>query len=253
MPKLNNFDIKLSILALFRKLKNIISSYTATTFEKKLIKKSLDYPFCRTHECVLWENIQIFNKIKKNIIDDSSIVECGVETGHSLVFFQHLLENYKIYNVMIYGYDTFEGVPEPSDNDIDSLNIPMKIEYQNRLHDDGKSGWNNVSLEEVKKNFVNNTSEKKDLKLIKGKVEDTLLNDENLPKKIFILKLDAPLYEATKIELEKLYPKIQKGGVCIIDNYGTYKGIKKAVDEYFKNKNIKLNYSKLNKRMTIFV
>ena len=38
MPKLNNFDIKLSILALFRKLKNIISSYTATTFEKKLIK-----------------------------------------------------------------------------------------------------------------------------------------------------------------------------------------------------------------------
>ena len=35
---------------------------------------------------MLWENIKIFNKIKKNIIDDSSIVECGVETGHSLVF-----------------------------------------------------------------------------------------------------------------------------------------------------------------------
>ena len=54
--------------------------------------------------------------------------------------------------------------------------------------------------------------------------------------KNFYFKIDAPLYEATKIELEKLYPKIQKGGVCIIDNYGTYKGIKKAVDEYFKNK-----------------
>jgi len=39
-----------------------------------------------------------------------------------------------------------------------------------------------------------------------------------------------------KIELKKLYPNVVKGGFIIIDDYGTWQGCKKAVDEYFKNK-----------------
>ena len=39
---------------------------------------------------------------------------------------------------------------------------------------------------------------------------------------------------STKKELEILYPRLNKGGVLIIDDYGHWKGSKKAVDEYFK-------------------
>jgi hypothetical protein len=56
-----------------------------------------------------------------------------------------------------------------------------------------------------------------------------------LPKKISILRLDTDFYESTKIELEVLFPRLVKGGVLIIDDYGFWKGAKKAVDEYFSD------------------
>ena len=48
--------------------------------------------------------------------------------------------------------------------------------------------------------------------------------------------MDTDFYESTKSELEILYPLLQKGGILIIDDYGHWKGCKKAVDEYFLNK-----------------
>ncbi len=69
--------------------------------------------------------------------------------------------------------------------------------------------------------------------MIQGKVEDTLVIKENVPKKISLLRLDTDWYESTKVELEILYPLLQKGGILIIDDYGHFKGCRKAVDEYF--------------------
>ena len=40
------------------------------------------------------------------------------------------------------------------------------------------------------------------------------------------------------IILENLYPRITKGGILMLDDYGTHPGETKAVDEYFQNKNI---------------
>ena len=58
-----------------------------------------------------------------------------------------------------------------------------------------------------------------------------------------MLRLDTDFYESTKVELEHLYPKIEKGGIIIIDDYGHWNGCKKAVDDYFSNKkNIYFNY-----------
>ena len=73
--------------------------------------------------------------------------------------------------------------------------------------------------------------------MIKGKVENTLKDDHsNLPRKISILRLDTDWYESTKVELEVLYPRLEKNGILIIDDYGGWLGSKKAVDEFFKNK-----------------
>jgi len=68
-------------------------------------------------------------------------------------------------------------------------------------------------------------------------VEQTLIN--NQPEKISLLRLDTDFYESTKSELEILYPKLVVGGIILIDDYGHWKGCRKAVDDYFKNeKNI---------------
>ena len=38
-----------------------------------------------------------------------------------------------------------------------------------------------------------------------------------------------------------LYPKLVKKGILIVDDYGHWKGSKKAVDEYFSNQEIQIN------------
>jgi hypothetical protein len=88
------------------------------------------------------------------------------------------------------------------------------------------------SYEEFCKNISKETSFE-NIKVIKGKVEDTLLEEMNLPENISILRLDTDWYESTKIELEILYKRLVKGGILILDDYGHWTGAKKAVDEYF--------------------
>jgi hypothetical protein len=67
-------------------------------------------------------------------------------------------------------------------------------------------------------------------------VEDTLKKEDNLPEKISILRLDTDFYDSTKVELEVLYPRLEKYGILILDDYGHFTGVRKAVDEYFRKK-----------------
>lgn len=48
---------------------------------------------------------------------------------------------------------------------------------------------------------------------------------------IAVLRLDGDLYESTKICLEHLYPRLSRGGFCIIDDY-QLAGCRMAVREY---------------------
>lgn len=63
---------------------------------------------------------------------------------------------------------------------------------------------------------------------------------ENPQLKISLLNLDTDIYEPAVTMLENLYSRIEKGGVLILDDYGTSPGETKAVDEYFKDKNIRI-------------
>ena len=62
-----------------------------------------------------------------------------------------------------------------------------------------------------------------------------------MPKKISFLRLDTDLYLTTKKQLEILYPRLNRGGILHIDDYGFFSGVRKAVDEYFQNKKIWLH------------
>ena len=45
-------------------------------------------------------------------------------------------------------------------------------------------------------------------------------------------ELDTDWYESTRHELQHLYPRLSQGGVLIIDDYGHWKGSRKATDEF---------------------
>ena len=101
--------------------------------------------------------------------------------------------------------------------------------------------WNRIeclsTLQEVQNNVksINYPIEK--IHFIKGKVEETIPNIM-IPEKIAVLRLDTDWYESTLHELEYLFPRLVKGGIIIIDDYGHWQGCKKAVDEYIEKNNI---------------
>ena len=66
------------------------------------------------------------------------------------------------------------------------------------------------------------------------------LCDENPDFKISLLNLDVDVYEPSVIILDYLFPLIVKGGILILDDYGTFPGETKAVDDYFKGQSIKI-------------
>ena len=203
--------------------------------------------------------MQSFKYIINNRID-GDFVECGVWKGGNLILLQKLIEKYEIKNKKIFGFDTFDGMQEPSDIDIDCWGNKIKNVLQaQKKNKDIDNIWSFSPIEDVRNNFFKNTTKNNNLILIKGKVEDTLprLNDPNttepnkISEKISILRLDTDWYESTKIELEILYPRLVIGGVLIIDDYGYCQGAKKAVDEYFKDKMIWMHYVDRESRLII--
>ena len=140
---------------------------------------------------------------------------------------------------------------EPEEVDVDYRSIPASdMHLLHKKKNDKENGWAFCSLADVNKN-LNDTVPKNNINLIEGKVEETLLNEKNLPNKISILRLDTDWYASTKIELEILYPRLMSGGFLIIDDYGHFKGCKKAVDEYFKDNMPYLHYVDYTCRLII--
>lgn len=99
-------------------------------------------------------------------------------------------------------------------------------------------------LDETKQNVFSAGYPKDKIHFIKGKVEDTI--PENMPKQIALLRLDTDWYESTKHELTHLFLLLQPNGVLIIDDYGHWKGARKAVDEYIPDKNIRILLNRID-------
>ena len=151
--------------------------------------------------------------------------------GGNLILFKKIIDALNLEK-KIFAFDTFQGMPEPSKEDLDLKDIDAEKIYQNYKNKDLK--WCFSDIDEVKNNISKFFKDyNKSFNFIKGKVEDTLMQEDNLPQTISLLRLDTDFYESTKKELEILYPRLNYGGVLIIDDYGHWKGSRKAVDEYF--------------------
>mgnify|MGYP006099532177 CR=1 FL=1 len=201
-----------------------------TKYEQALLDSVSQYTMTTTLR--KWALIQSVKYVLANKIP-GDFVESGVWRGGNLMIMKSLLKKNKCLTKKIYAFDTFEGMPQPHKKfDFKYDGTDANILY-NR-----KKEWCYASIEDVSKNIQFD----KNIKLIKGKVEQTLLLKKNIPKKIALLRLDTDFYNSTKIELEELFPRLSKGGILIIDDYGAYTGCKKAVDNYFKKKFIFLHH-----------
>ena len=175
---------------------------------------------------------------------EGDIVECGVWKGGSMMAVAETLLNINDLSRNLYLFDTFEGMTPPTEHDVDIAGVTAEslLERTDKINDE--SVWCYASLEIVKNavNSVGYPNEK--IHFVKGMVEQTI--PFAAPDKIALLRLDTDWYESTKHEMEHLFPRLSKGGVLIIDDYGHWKGARKAIDEYIKDHGIKILLNRID-------
>ena len=170
---------------------------------------------------------------------DGEIVECGVWKGGSCMAVAIKLMELEQKTREIWLYDTFEGMTEPTNHDIEIETGKKGKELLDGIdkNTDKYNMWAYAPKEIVINNMKKTGYPTDNIKYIAGNVEKTL--KERKPKKIALLRLDTDWYESTKAELEELYPHVVNGGIIIIDDYGHFEGAKRAVDEYFEKEDNK--------------
>ena len=164
-----------------------------------------------------------------------AIVECGVWKGGSMMASAFCLLALESTQRQLYLYDTFTGMPEAGQVDIDVFGRPAReLMQQATLGADLIRA--RCSLREVKQALMQTRYPWEKIHFVPGRVEATL--PEHAPDKIALMRLDTDWYESTYHGLEHLYPRLVDGGVLIVDDYGHWQGAKKAVDDYFRKSGI---------------
>jgi O-methyltransferase len=172
--------------------------------------------------------VQAARHVARNNIA-GACVECGVwRGGSSMAVCLSLLAD-QVSDRHMFLYDTFAGMSEPTDADRDFSGDTAAAQLSRTER--GKGVWCEAGVEDVLANMLGTHYPAENIRLIKGKVEDTIPGI--IPESIALLRLDTDWYESTRHELEHLYPRLAIGGVLILDDYGHWQGARKAVDEFF--------------------
>jgi len=159
---------------------------------------------------------------------EGDVVEFGCYIGTTSLFIRRLLDvngDERAFHV----YDSFVGLPEKSAAD------------SSRAGDQFVAGELAVS----KKQFVHEF-QKAHLKtpiIHKGWFSD--LSDQDVPAKIAFAFLDGDFYESIRDSLTLVLPRMQKGGVIIIDDYAreALPGAARAVHEHFSPDRVRTDHN----------
>jgi len=161
------------------------------------------------------------------------IVECGVFKGNSLTRFATFRELFETTtSKKILGFDTFSKFPKNK--------FPADKKFRDKFLSD--AGDESISRNQLIR-LLKRKGIGQNVELIQGDVNLTIPKYlESHPElKISLLNLDVDMYEPSMTILEYLYPRITKGGILVLDDYGTWPGETTAVDEYFKDTDIKIH------------
>jgi O-methyltransferase len=157
------------------------------------------------------------------------IVECGVWRGGSMHAAARVLDQAGDHSRDLYLYDTFEGMTEPTDQDVRHDGRSAAELFPSA---ESKTSWLCATIEDVSAGFDTVPYPKERVHLIKGPVEETI--PAHLPERIAVLRLDTDWYASTAHELAHMYDRLVPGGVLLIDDYGWWLGSRQATDEFLE-------------------
>ncbi len=166
---------------------------------------------------------------------EGAFAECGVWRGGSVLAMLLTLQELGAERD-VWLYDTFEGMTAPTERDLSRFHKPA-LEIWREAIAQRRRPWPEFFAEEVfnedavRQTLATTGYPADRLHFVRGPVEQTL--PKHAPEQLALLRLDTDWYESTRHELHHLYPRLQDGGVLIVDDYGHWEGCRRAVDEYF--------------------
>jgi O-methyltransferase len=173
-----------------------------------------------------------YEQAKRYADSDGVYVECGVAAGAQIIAMAAGAPNKTIY-----AFDSFQGIPLPSNKDDQYPGIrKLTKAEQKALPKPGKqklesSGATAATIGQFWENIMLAGIPTENIVAVPGWFEETLPTINTI-EKISILRLDGDLYNSTLVCLKYLFPLVIDGGLIIIDDY-ELPGCRKALFDYF--------------------
>jgi O-methyltransferase len=192
------------------------------------------YELCREQTMTSIERMYALYRATRYLIENQipgDFAECGVWRGGSVMLIAHTLLRLGKRDRTLWLYDTFDGMPPPSVEDVQEMSGRSASEI---LAEHEKSAddpfWGVAPRATVEENLRRTGYPIDRIRFIEGDVMATI--PSQAPSQISLLRLDTDWYASTRHVLEHLYPRMAEDGVLIVDDYGYWRGARKATDEY---------------------
>jgi hypothetical protein len=190
---------------------------------------------------------------------NGAFVECGTYTGGALAFALRSFLRLGDQSRKIYGFDSFEGMPNISEEDGDWASMWLYGEELKNIGRELKRGRlvgsdvNRADYQQCWQLLSDSGYPVERIHLVKGWFQNTLPAVKQEIGDIAVLRLDGDFYLSTKCCLENLFDQVSNGGVVILDDYGLFEGCRKATDEFLKVRGIQPHLVYVNVGIRYFV
>jgi hypothetical protein len=192
------------------------------SFDMRSRGEGRDWPVV-AHTMIGVKRLDALHFCAEDVLDrkvPGDFIETGVWRGGAAIFMRGVLKARGVTDRVVWAADSFEGLPLAN-----AAKYPQDATY--KFHEHAELA---VGLEEVQENFRRYGLLDEQVRFLKGWFRDTL---PRAPvKSLALLRLDGDLYESTLDALTHLYPKLERGGYAIIDDFGDVPGCQQAVMDY---------------------
>ena len=196
-------------------------------------------PWTMTSVERIYSLIQAVRYVSANGIE-GAIVECGTWKGGSMAAVAKTLLQVHDLTRDLYLFDTFNGMTEPS---------PIDVDYKGQQAVDVMREYSGFKCDDAPLKYVSDVLHetgypRERIHFVQGPVEETI--PDYAPQSVSLLRLDTDWYDSTKHELVHLFPRLSENGVIIIDDYGHWRGSRRACDEYFAQHHIPILLNRID-------
>ena len=194
-----------------------------SAFDEGRRRIGIDWP-SRAHTMIGVRRLDNIQYCAGQVLADDipgDFLEAGVWRGGACIFMRGVLEAHRVHDRVVWVADSFRGLPQDGER-WDDRTFATDVQPD--------QAYLAVSRQQVEHNFRLYGLLDDQVRFLEGWFSETL---PGAPvKRLAILRMDGDLYSSITDTLVNLYPKLEPGGFCLIDDYHSISNCAAAVNDY---------------------